>query len=472
MITTRDRDTICAVSTPPGVGGISVLRVSGEKALSITRGLAPFFPERPESHKAYFGTLVDPIDQSPLDEVLITWFAEGRSFTGEATAEISCHGNPLICADILKALVSLGARPADRGEFTYRSFMHGRIDLVQAESVLELIESRSESARRVALRQLKGDLSKALESLEDNLIWCLAHIEAGIDFATEGLETVEQGVLLQRLQGVKAGLERLVSSFASGRVLRDGVRISLVGRPNVGKSSLLNNFLQEDRAIVTEIPGTTRDVVDGETQFHGLRLQFQDTAGLREATDQVERLGIERSRKALKESDLVFFVFDASEGLTPQDREILSLLDPEKTLILANQMDRSPKSPAELAKALESETFFTTSGLSASDRAQKMFFVSALDKITREKVLDPLMARLQAELNESAALLANARHFERLSHSLMCLEQGIGGLEGGAGSEFVALDLKEALLGVQETLGKRFDDQIMDRVFKEFCIGK
>lgn len=468
MIIARDRDTICAVSTPPGVGGISVLRVSGEKALEITRAIAPFLPANPESHRAYFGTLLNPKTKDAIDEVLITWFDQGRSFTGERTAEISCHGNPLICEEILKALIENGARSADRGEFTYRSFMNGKVDLVQAESVLSLIESRSASARRLALRQLKGQLSKDLEKLEDDLIWCLAHIEAGIDFATEGLETVEADVLFERASSVEKHLDKLVSSFRTGRVLKEGVRIAFAGRPNVGKSSLLNNFLEEDRAIVTELPGTTRDIVDGETLYEGLRLEFLDTAGLRDAEDRVERIGIEKSRKAQEEADLVFFVFDASEGLTAEDLEILRELNHEKTLILANKKDQSSLTENQVLEALQAGTFFKDS----QNPAHHLFFVSALDTKTREQVLGSLVERLRAEMNESAAVLASARHYERLSAGLESLRRALSGLESGMGAEFVALDLKEALLGIQETLGKRFDDQIMDRVFKEFCIGK
>ncbi|MBX3040315.1 MAG: tRNA uridine-5-carboxymethylaminomethyl(34) synthesis GTPase MnmE [Bdellovibrionaceae bacterium] len=473
MITPRDRDTICAVSTPPGVGGISVLRLSGEKALEILRSIAPFVPENPESHRAYFGTLIDPSQREAVDEVLVTWFDHGKSFTGEKTAEISCHGNPLICGEILRHLVASGARPADRGEFTYRSFMNGKMDLVQAESVLSLIESRSASARRLALRQLKGDLSQKIEAIEDDMIWCLAHIEAGIDFATEGLKTVESDVLLSRLGTIEKSLDQLVRSFSAGRILKDGVRVVFAGRPNVGKSSLLNNFLEEDRAIVTDIPGTTRDVVEGETQHEGIRISFVDTAGLREADDQIERLGIARSRKAQDDADLIFFVFDASRGLEADDLEILRSLDRERTLVLGNKVDSAPKEALDRSKdALQAETFFTEKDSSGTSSAQKVFFVSALDKVTRASVLDVLTQRLRSELNESASVLAGVRHFERLSAALEAVQRGTGILRTEAGAEFAAVDLKEALLAVQETIGKRFDDQIMDRVFKEFCIGK
>lgn len=466
----RDNRTICAVSTPPGTGGISVIRVSGPQSLSIVRSLCSFLPENPESHRVYYGLLKNPADGKPIDEVVVTWFGEGRSFTGEDTAEISCHGNPLICREIVDRLVENGALPADRGEFTYRAFMNNRLDLVQAESVLALIESRSSAASRLALRQLQGDLSRNLEKIENDTTWALAHIEAGIDFSTEGLDVVDPRILQDKLLEIEGGLRRLVDSFRSGRVLKDGLRVVLVGRPNVGKSSLLNNLLEEDRAIVTEIPGTTRDVVDGETIYEGRRFVFLDTAGLREATDRVERMGIERSRKASEEADLVLFVFDAEAGITAEDRTLLEALTPQKTLLLANKIDRLDEGAlGALEKAMLTGKFFKGS---ESFVREKLLFVSALDTTTRSKILDLLKSRFDVEQAETSAVLSSSRHYERLMKALGNVESSRAGLHQGVGAEFIAVELKEALMAVQETLGKRFDDQIMDRVFREFCIGK
>lgn len=466
----RAQDTICAVSTPSGYGGISVLRLSGGKALEILRSIAPFVPALPESHKIYYGNLKDPKSGSLIDEVLVAWFAENRSFTGESTAEISCHGNPLLCREILQKLIESGAKAAEPGEFTYRAFMNNRLDLVQAESVLSLIESRSSSAARLALRQLQGELSKEIETIEDNLTWSLAHIEAGIDFSTEGLDVVDHAVLRQKLTAAESAMQKLVASFRQGRVLREGLRIALVGRPNVGKSSLLNQFLESDRAIVSNIAGTTRDLLEGETSWRGQRLIFLDTAGLREASETIEKLGIERSHKALQEADLVFFVFDASVGWTPEDQQILGKLDPSRTLLVANKHDLPPLiDPKTTQKTLSEGDFFRA--IPGKD-SEKLLFVSALDKTIRDDVFRILSDRFQLERAESSSALSSARHFERMSHALECVQQSMSMIEQGLGSEFIAVDLKEALMALQETLGKRFDDQIMDRVFKEFCIGK
>ncbi|WP_374031624.1 tRNA uridine-5-carboxymethylaminomethyl(34) synthesis GTPase MnmE [Bdellovibrio bacteriovorus] len=337
----RDKDTICAISTPHGVGGISVIRVSGPQTLNIVSKICPFLPAHPESHKVYFGNLKNSQSGDEIDEVLATYFKEGRSFTGEEVIEISCHGSPLICQSILNQLVNLGARPADRGEFTFRAFMNGKLDLVQAESVLSLIESQSQQAAKLALRQLKGTLSHKLEEIEDDMTWILAHAEASIDFSTEGIEVIEENVIQVRLKKIEAGLKELVATFKVGRLLKDGFRIVLTGLPNVGKSSLLNLFLEDERAIVTDIPGTTRDVIHGDTTFEGVKFTFVDTAGLRdEATDLVERIGIQKSYEAQNESDVVFFVYDIEKGLGAEELQILESLDPAKTYILANKTDK------------------------------------------------------------------------------------------------------------------------------------
>lgn len=471
----RDQDTICAVSTPHGVGGISVVRISGPRAFAITSKISPFLPEHPESHRAYFGELKARETGEGIDEVLVTYFKQGRSFTGEEVLEISCHGSPVICQSILQELVSLGARPADRGEFTYRAFMNGKLDLVQAESVLSLIESQSQQAARLALRQLKGAVSSKLEDIENDMTWILAHAEAGIDFSTEGIKVVENDVVLSRLNKIQAGLEELVATFKLGRLIKDGFRVVLTGLPNVGKSSLLNLFLEDERAIVTDIPGTTRDVIHGDTSYKGVKFTFLDTAGLRESvSDLVEKIGIQKSREATGESDVVFFVFDIEKGLSLEEVEILNGLEPERTYILANKTDRISNMPnlGALRGALESSKFFQKISDLDSFLKRRVFFVSALDKKVRSQVLEELVAEFTDLQVENTVLISNSRHLENLSRALENTRRSKSVVEDGLGEEFLALELKEALICIHETLGKRFDDQIMDRVFKEFCIGK
>jgi tRNA modification GTPase len=471
----RDSQTICAVSTPPGVGGISVIRISGPQSLEITRKIAPFLPPKVESHKVYFGTLQNPETEEEVDEVLAAYFQKGRSFTGEEVLEISCHGNPQICQKILNLLIAGGARAADRGEFTYRAFMNGRVDLVQAESVLTLIESESDKAAKLALRQLKGQLSQKLEALENDLTWLMAHMEAGIDFSTEGLELVGNDIVTERLTKVEASLKGLVGSYKSGRIVKDGIRIALAGRPNVGKSSLLNLLLEEERAIVTEIAGTTRDVISGDTHYAGLKFTFLDTAGIRNhASDIVEQIGIQKSHEAHLEADVVLFIYDVSEGLQPEDFDVLKQLPKEQLFIIGNKLDKmgAPPNMGVLLKQLGSVEVLENLTQSEDFAKRSLFFVSALDQNARPLILNEIAMRFaQTDLQDSI-LLSNSRHFENLSKALSNSARCQQLLKEGMGSEFLAIELKEALIAVQETLGKRFDDQVMDRVFKEFCLGK
>lgn len=355
-----DQQTICAVSTPSGIGGISVLRLSGGQAVEIAREFCRFIPKHPESHRAYYGHLTQ--GEEVVDEVVCTFFQKGKSFTGEDTFEISCHGNPIICQEILSLFVSRGARLANRGEFTYRAFMNGRIDLVQAESVLSLIESQSKISARQSLRQLQGRLSEDLEVVEDRLIWCLAHMEASIDFSTEGIEVVDYTELNAKLTLILNEVNRLIQSYQTGKILKDGYQLVFAGLPNVGKSSLLNLLIEEDRAIVTDIPGTTRDLVEASFFVDGIKIQIVDTAGLRDSVDVVEKIGIEKSRQAQRHADGILYVFDSSQGFTAHDGETLKGVlaeNPSATLFIAgNKADRFQGSKEALRNSIEA--FFQT----------------------------------------------------------------------------------------------------------------
>ena len=472
----RDLDTICAASTPAGVGGISVIRVSGPNAVSVTRALCAFIPEKPESHRAYYGLLTSHLsetDGESIDEVVVTYFEKGRSFTGEHTTEISCHGSPAIVRRILEELIHVGARAADRGEFTYRAFMNGRLDLVQAESVLSLIESQSRQSSRQALRQLQGHLSRDLEEIEDRLIWCLAHIEASIDFSTEGIEVVEEDVLLEKVSILKSRIQRLVESFQTGRILKDGFQLVLTGIPNVGKSSLLNLLVEDDRAIVTDIPGTTRDLIEASFMAGGFKVNAVDTAGLRQAHDQVEKIGIERSYSAQKTADGIFFIFDSSRELSAEELKELAQLDLNKTFLIGNNRDQGSENPDKrvenLLKTLKNDQKMQPFLGVLKD---KIHIVSAFDKRDGEFLKGLLVKSLDETGYEDQAVISQARHFENMQAALNNMNEAYGLVQTGASPELTALSMKEALLKVQETIGKRFDDQIMDRVFKEFCIGK
>lgn len=444
----RDTDTICALATAHGVGAISVLRVSGPRAIGITRSLAPFVPEIPESHRVYYGILKSAGGES-LDEVLISYFRAGRSFTGEDTCEISCHGGEVIVDEILRELIGAGARPAERGEFTYRAFMSGRIDLVQAESVLGLIESRSPRATRLALRQLKGDFSKRLLKIRDDVTWVLANLEANIDYASEDIVVAETAMLSARLSTALEDTRHLMAGYARGRILRDGFQVALVGAPNAGKSSLLNALCGEERAIVTPIAGTTRDFVEGTLTIGGARVRLIDTAGLRATDDPVESIGVGRTLERLSDVDLVLHVTGADSPVTDEFKERLPW---DRTLTLANKCDLARVTPHA--------------------RGLGCLHVSATTGEGLDRLVTWLGDRLGEQASEDSILVSNARHFAGLEILRRSLEISLPLVVSEDSPDLIALELQTGLRAVFEILGLTFDDQVMDRVFAEFCLGK
>lgn len=451
-------DTICAVATPPGQGGISVIRVSGSKAFEYTRKLASFLPTSPESHRCYFGTLKSA-DNQKLDEVVVTCFASGRSFTNEETTEISGHGSPLIMGQILQELLKLGARMADPGEFTYRAFANGRIDLVQAESVQTMISSRTLAETRNSLRQLEGGLSKKIASLQKKSLKWLAHIEAGIDFSEEGLEVLSPQAMSAEIETALQEIKQLLESFQRGRLFREGFRLVFLGRPNVGKSSLMNALLQEDRSIVTPIAGTTRDLVEGWLDVQGVRVSLIDSAGLRETQDEVEKVGVTRSRQSIEKADLVYYVVDCDEGLIHQDHlELQSLLERKISVtVVFNKVDLV-QAPPNLPNPFEKFPSLVVSALNTEGAYTALF--------------QHLGRSISSLGPQEDVVISQSRHFESLNRAFKSLQESQRLLESGQGFEFVALGLKEALLELQKILGQRLDEEIIDQIFKEFCLGK
>ncbi len=444
-----DTDTICAVSTAMGYGGIGVLRLSGAQSLSIIRKVFPKFEkEKAESHRAVFGALISSKDKTTLDEVIVTPFLGGKSYTGEESVEISCHGSPVVQRRIQDELISLGARLALPGEFTYRAFVNGKIDLIQAEAVLSLIESESARSADVSLKQLRGGLSKELSLLKDDLIWVLANLEASIDFEHEDIDVLQYEGISLRLKRVQEKLSHFVDSFHEGKMLSSGLQVVILGLPNVGKSSLLNALLDEDRAIVTDIPGTTRDAVIGNLILNGVRIEFVDTAGIRESVDEVEQIGVEKSISVAEGADLVLYVLDSTKERSDEEDQLMERFS-GKVKILLNKSD-----------LLSSK--HSTFGIHVSAKTGEG--IESIKALLREEIerrtsgnSDVVIQSRQAELFEIAKLKVEK------TKSLVGEKQS---------PDLIALELREGLDALLESSGERFDDQVMDRVFSEFCIGK
>lgn len=514
----RDKDTICSVSTPNGIGGISVIRISGSEALKIVSKLMKTPPKMIESHRVFLVNLVDFSNQSIIDEVCITPFLNKKSFTGEEVIEISCHGSPVICQQILEQLCKNGARLAERGEFTYRAFINGRIDLVQAESVLSVIHSKTELSSKLALRQLKGELSQKVKNIEDQILWCLAHIEASIDFSAEDIEIIEDHVLLEKLSKIDAEMQALISSFSTGKMISDGVQLTLSGKPNTGKSSLMNLFLQSDRSIISPIAGTTRDVIKDEFIYDGIRFILADTAGIRnETSDVIEQIGIQRAIKEQKEAQINLLLLDFFENPSAFDENqflFLKELDLKQTYLVLNKADlyfqtpvlkallnnwksffHSVKKPVSttwfnefllavedvnLRKLLGSLRKFLVSSFSAATEEDLFSFFlnhiiicSSHDRDTRKLILDTVKHQWVSADNQIENIsVSSARQFDDLRRAHDLLVKTKEAIQNRIGHEYIAFDLKDSLLAVQNILGIVYDDQILDKVFKEFCLGK
>lgn len=464
-------DDICALSTAVGHSAIAVVRVSGPKSFQILKSLCTKLVEKVESHKAYL-TYAYLNKNEKIDQVLVTYFKDQQSYTGESSFEVSCHGNPNITKKILDRLIELGARLAEPGEFTFRAFINNKIDLIQAEAVLSLIESQSEQAAKISLRQLDGQTSNLFKKTESDLTWCLAHIEASIDFSTEDIDVINDSGLIHKLKDLRAELNKLVDNFAHGQIIKHGLKVALLGRPNAGKSSLLNLVVQSDKAIVTDIAGTTRDIIEAQTHFSGVVLMMSDTAGLRETQDKVEKIGVTKSLEEINKSDINIFVVDSTEPLAEDFIKNIQLLNHQKFLILCNKADLIN----EMQKRVLSESIsnamqnLPTPGVFSF--VDQVLFVSCLDLACRNNVLN-LILRQFKELNFlDESIVSSARQIEMVKIALGFLDKSISELEAGLGSEFIAQTLKDALLAIQKVLGHVYDDQILDRVFKEFCLGK
>jgi tRNA modification GTPase len=465
----KSEDTIVAIATPPGRGGLGVVRLSGDRAVEIATGLIRFSSLPLETQRATLGTFSDPRSGRALDQVVVTCFRQPHSYTAEDVVEISCHGAPIILRFLVECCLEQGVRAAEPGEFTMRAFLNGRIDLTQAEAIRDLIESRTLYQARVAAQQMEGAVSARLKPHKKVLMDLIARLEAGIDFAEDDVAVMEWEEILSRVDAIRADLEKLVEGYEYGRVVREGLSLAIVGRPNVGKSSLFNRLLNEDRAIVTAAPGTTRDLVAESATVRGIPLRFVDTAGIREAADEAEKIGVEKSFQAIADSDLRLMVADASEPWTDEDSRLLAKVRPLGPLLIAcNKSDLPPRlTSANLERLVSAETPEALSPV-------EIVWTSALNgeglPQLKEKIL--ALAAPARDAEGEGEFITNLRHQQLIKSSLASLARARKVAERHTPHEMVLIDLYEALHALDTLTGATTADALLDIVFSTFCVGK
>jgi len=458
-------DTIAAIATPLGEGGLAVVRISGARAFAVADeiflpvGKSSLKPSAAPTHTIHFGKIVR--GEQVIDEVLLAVLCAPRTFTREDTVEISCHGGILPAKLVLDTILENGARLAEPGEFTRRAFLNGRIDLAQAEAVADLIHSRTELALAAANEQLAGKLSQRINELRDDLMKILAHVEAHIDFPDEDISPDTKAQLLKRLENGIAFMDELLRTANEGQILRRGIRAAIVGRPNAGKSSLLNQLLGHDRAIVSPIAGTTRDTIEETANIRGLPVVFIDTAGLREGRDEIEVEGIRRSRESLEKAELILHVLDASGPLTPDDEKYFTEFAAKKRILIRNKTDLPVKLelPPEFHVTRHSSPVTDVSCLSGQG-------IGALKDAIKNLVWS---GKIGAGMLQ---VMINSRHQEALGRARAGAVRTLDALRADATLELVALDLRIAADAVGEIVGKTATEDLLDSIFSQFCIGK
>ncbi len=453
-------DTIVALATPQGVGAIGVIRLSGPESINILSKVFSKNIKNAASHTAHFGEIRD--GKRVIDEVLATLFLNGKSYTGEEVVEVSCHGSQYILQDVIRLFLEHGAQPAKPGEFTLRAFLNGKLDLSQAEAVADLIASNSEAAHKVAMQQMRGGFSDQIKKLRADLIHFASMVELELDFGEEDVEFANRDELKALIWKIHIVIQALVTSFKSGNVIKNGVPVVIAGKPNAGKSTLLNALLNEEKALVTEIAGTTRDVIEDEVIWNGVVFRFIDTAGIRETDDLVESLGVKKTLEKMREAAIVCYLFDAAKIETSELETIVAELkhDVEKSnselVLVANKSDQLTK---EKRSYLENE--------------YAPIFLSARQKSNLNELENLIIDLVNlGKVGEQDVVITNSRHYQALTSSNEALMRAYNGLSSGLSGDLLAADIRQSLFHLGEITGEVTTDDLLENIFSKFCIGK
>ncbi len=461
---TQEFDTIAAISTPPGEGAISIVRLSGDDAVKIANEVYRSGSKQladVDSHTIHYGHIFDPATEKMVDEVMVSVMRAPKTFTREDVIEINCHGGIVVVNQILQLLLRQGARLAEPGEFTKRAFLNGRVDLSQAEAVMDLIRAKTDEAMNLALNQLDGNLSSLIRSLRQEILETLAQVEVNIDYPEyDDVEELTTRLLLEKANQVQGQINQLLLTAQQGKILREGLSTAIIGRPNVGKSSLLNHLLAEEKAIVTDVAGTTRDVIEEYVNVRGVPLKLIDTAGIRDTEDIVEKIGVERSRKALQEADLILLVLNQSEALTEADLELLEITQDTKRIVLLNKTDLPTKLELEKLQAVIGDApIFAVSVLQNE----------GLDQL-EQAIADLFFAGQTGE--KDASYISNTRHIALLEKANQALGDVVTGIEAGMPVDLVQIDMTRCWDFLGEIVGDSVQDELITQLFSQFCLGK
>ncbi|MFS0638920.1 tRNA uridine-5-carboxymethylaminomethyl(34) synthesis GTPase MnmE [Mesobacillus foraminis] len=458
-------DTIAAISTPMGEGAIAIVRLSGDDAITISdrlfKGVGGKRLTDVMSHTIHYGHMVDPKTGQVAEEVMVSVMKGPKTFTKEDVVEINCHGGLVSVNRVLQLVLNQGARLAEPGEFTKRAFLNGRIDLSQAEAVIDLIRAKTDRAMNVALGQMDGRLSRLIRRLRQEILETLAHVEVNIDYPEyDDVEEMTHKMLLERSKSVKDEIEKLLQTSQQGKILREGLSTVIVGRPNVGKSSLLNSLVQENKAIVTDIPGTTRDVIEEYVNVRGVPLRLLDTAGIRETEDIVERIGVERSRQVLKEADLILLVLNYSDILTEEDKNLFKAVEGMDVIVIVNKTDLPQKMDMDELKDLAKGYKIVTTSLKEDQ---------GIDEL--EEAISSLFFSGAIEAGDMT-YVSNSRHIALLNQAHHAIEEAITGVEAGTPIDIVQIDLTRSWELLGEIIGDSVHESLIDQLFSQFCLGK